>query len=59
MYFDAGGGGGGIAVNVAVTASSEFMVRVHAPVPVQAPLQPANAEPAAGVATSEMLVPAA
>ena len=38
--------------NVAVTDVSAFSVAVQVPVPVQAPDQPANAEPTAGVAVS-------
>ncbi len=39
-------------MNVAVTALAAFMVTVHEPVPVHAPLHPAKADPAAGVAVS-------
>jgi hypothetical protein len=51
------GGGGLSAVNVAVTSRAELIVKSHMPAPEQAPLQPANAEPAAGVAVSEIPVP--
>jgi hypothetical protein len=44
-------------VNVAVTAAAAFIVTVHGPVPVQAPLQPVNADPAFGVAVSVTTVP--
>ncbi len=44
--------------NVAVTFVSAFMVTVQVPVPEQPPpLQPANAEPAAGWAVSVTWVP--
>jgi hypothetical protein len=35
----------------------EFIVTLHAPVPVHAPLQPANVEPAAAVGVSVTIVP--
>ena len=38
--------------NVAVTDLAAFMVTVHAPVPVHAPLQPVKVEPGAAVAVS-------
>jgi hypothetical protein len=44
-------------VNVAVTAAAAFIVTVHGPVPVQAPLQPVKAEPALGVAVRVTTVP--
>ena len=47
----------GISVNVAVTVVPALTVTVQSPVPVQAPLQPANVEPAAGVAVSVNAVP--
>jgi hypothetical protein len=42
---------------VAVTELAAFIVTVHAPVPVHAPLQPVNVAPAAGVAVSVTAVP--
>jgi hypothetical protein len=49
-----------IVVNVAVTDRSALIVTVHAPVPEQLPpLQPANVEPAAGVAVNVTIVPSA
>jgi len=42
---------------VAVTDAAALIVTVHAPVPEQAPLQPANVDPASGVAVSETEVP--
>src|SRR5258706_16063571 len=44
-------------VKVAVTFFAAFIVTMQAPVPVQAPLQPVNAEPAAGVGVSVTSVP--
>lgn len=44
-------------LNVAVTDSVAFIVTAQVPVPVQAPLHPANAEPDAGVAVSVTTVP--
>ena len=44
-------------VNVAVTAFAASIVRVQAPLPVHAPLQPANDEVASGVAVSVTSVP--
>ncbi len=41
----------------AVTLWAELMVTLQAPVPVQAPLHPVNAEPAAGVAARLTTVP--
>jgi hypothetical protein len=46
------GGGGGFAVNVAVTAWGSLTVTLQVPAPEQAPLQPANVDPAAAVAVS-------
>src|ERR1039457_1190763 len=46
-------GGGGITVKVAVTLWSRLIVTLQTPVPEQAPLQPVNVEPAAGVAVRE------
>jgi len=48
----------GVAVNAAVTEVSALTVTTHVPVPVQAPLQPANAEPVAGAAVRVTAVPA-
>src|SRR5262245_15021462 len=42
---------------VAVTELAAFIVTVHVPVPVHAPLQPVNVAPAAGVAVSVTAVP--
>ncbi len=53
------GDGFGFEVNVAVTLWSELRVTVQAPVPVQAPLQPANADPAFGTAARDTTEPAA
>jgi hypothetical protein len=47
----------GAAVNVAVTFRSSSIVTVHEPLPVHAPLQPSNVEPAAGVAVTVTAVP--
>ncbi len=47
----------GAGANVAVTAVFAFIVVVQAPVPLQAPLQPVNTLPAAGVAVSATAVP--
>jgi hypothetical protein len=44
-------------VKLAVTDCAAFMVMAHAPVPLHAPLQPANVEPTAGVAVNETAVP--
>ena len=45
--------------NVALTACTTLIVTVHVPVPVQAPLQPVNVEPVAGVAVKVTDVPLA
>ena len=54
-----GGGpaGGELALKVAVTYLSSLKVTLHVPVPAQAPLQPANVEPAAGFAVRTTGVP--
>ena len=44
-------------VNVAVTALGASIVMTHAPVPVHAPLQPANVEFASGLAVRVTVVP--
>ena len=49
--------GGGAGLNVAVTVWLEFSVRLHAPVPEHAPLQPPNTDPDAGVAARLTAVP--
>ena len=41
---------GGLELKVALTDFAASMVTLHAPVPLQAPLQPANVEPESGVA---------
>jgi hypothetical protein len=46
-------------LNVAVTDFAVFIVTVHVPVPVQAPLQPVKVEPAAAVAVSVTEAPLA
>ena len=46
-----------MAVKVAVTAALPVNVTLQAPVPVQAPDQPANVELAFGVAVSVTMVP--
>jgi hypothetical protein len=46
-------------LNVAVTEALADAIRLHVPVPLQAPDQPANVEPAFGVAVSVTAVPAA
>src|SRR5688572_22430459 len=55
-----GGGGGGTttASNVAATDLAASRVTAQAVVPVQAPDQPANTEPEAGVAVSATTAPA-
>ena len=45
-------------MNVAVTVVAALTVTAQVPVPEQAPLQPANVEPAAGVAVRVRAVPA-
>jgi hypothetical protein len=47
------------AVNVAVTDFAASIATVHGPVPVQAPLQPENDEPASAVAARVTDVPLA
>ena len=44
-------------LNVAVTARAAVIDTVHVPVPLHAPLQPANVEPLAAVAVSVTEVP--
>ena len=44
-------------VNVAVTAFAASIVTMHDPVPVHAPLQPANVEAPSGVAVNVTTVP--
>ena len=46
-----------LRLNVAVTDFDAFMVTEQVPVPVQAPLQPANMEPEAGLAVRVTAVP--
>jgi len=55
-------GGGGVVVlelNTAPTLAAALIVTVQAPVPLQAPLQPAKVEPAPGAAVSVTTVAAA
>src|SRR5260221_14143742 len=54
-----GGGGGvtGLRVKDALTLVAVFIDTTQEPVPLQAPLQPANVEPEAAVAVSDTLVP--
>src|SRR5258708_27044595 len=54
-----GGGGGGdpLVVKAAVTLDAAFIVTVHEPVPLQAPLQPAKADPLLPVGVSVTTVP--
>src|SRR5260221_5728104 len=54
-----GGGGGvtGLRVKDALTLVAVFIGTTQDPVPLQAPLQPANVEPEAAVAVSDTLVP--
>ena len=46
-----------LELNVAVTERAAVIDTVHVPVPVHAPLQPANVEPDAGVALKVTTVP--
>jgi len=46
-----------VIANVAVTARAALIVTLHAPVPVQAPLQPVNVEPVAGAAVRVTAAP--
>ena len=48
---------GGGKLNVAVTAAAAFIVITQLPVPLQAPPQPANTDPLAGVAVKVTTVP--
>jgi hypothetical protein len=48
---------GGAGSNLAVTARARLIVTSQLPVPEQAPLQPENTEPVAGVAVSATTVP--
>ena len=48
--------GGGVKVKAASTLEAAFMVTVQAPVPLQAPLQPAKVEPLAAVGVSVTIV---
>src|SRR6185312_14623895 len=50
---------GGLELKVALTDFAASMVTLHAPVPLQAPPQPANAEPVSGVAVKLTTVPLA
>ena len=47
------------AVNVAVTAAAAVTITTQAPVPVHAPLHPANVDPVAGTAVNVTIVPLA
>jgi hypothetical protein len=49
--------GPGFAVKFALTDFAASMVTLHAPVPLHAPLQPANVEPESGVAVKSTTVP--
>ena len=49
----------GTVLNVAVTDRVWLIATTHAPVPLQAPLQPANVEPEAGVGVRVTWVPSA
>lgn len=48
----------GVAAKLAATVFAASIVTAHAPVPVQAPVQPLNVNPADGVAVSVTVVPA-
>lgn len=48
-----------LVLNVAVSDLDELIVTAHAPVPVHAPLQPVNVEPAVGVSVMVTTVPLA
>jgi hypothetical protein len=48
-----------VELKVALTDCAEFIVTLQAPVPLQAPPQPANVEPESGVATKLTTVPLA
>src|SRR6185437_11117272 len=48
---------GGLELKVALTDFAASMVTLHAPVPLQAPPQPANVEPESGVAVKFTTVP--
>src|ERR1051326_8040489 len=50
---------GGFKLKVALTDFAASMVTLHAPVPLQEPLQPANVEPESGVAAKLTTVPLA
>ena len=51
------GGEGGGRLNAALTDLAALMLTTQLPVPVHAPLQPVNVEPAAAVAVSVTDVP--
>jgi hypothetical protein len=53
------GGDGGLTLNAAFTDLAAVMVTTQAPVPVHAPVQPANVAPAAAVAVKATEVPGA
>ena len=46
-----------VRVKLATTLFASFIATLHVPVPLHAPLQPANTEPAAGLAASATVVP--
>jgi hypothetical protein len=46
-----------VALKLAPTDCAEFIVTLHAPVPLQAPLQPANVEPGSGLVVKLTTVP--
>jgi hypothetical protein len=54
-----GGGGGGLAVNIAPALVAAFIITMHEPVPLHAPLQPEKVEPDAGAALRVTAVPCA